>query len=164
MANKELTLIQVRDGIILSLKKAYPNAAIRSDRTLQSVKDGDFNVLFVAFGEPEKLGNIAKITATFDVVYYADRDNVTDDLLRVSTDLPLLLETIKTPSGVKIHPDGMIEPSVQDDDSLHCLVRYAYRVDARRVTIDDEGHIVVDTDLMRILDLRMPPIQEGTYG
>lgn len=164
---RELTFEQVRDGIILALKKAYPNAAIRSDRTLQSVNDGDYNVIFITFSEPEKLMNIRKHTVTFDVIYYAERNNVTDDLLRVSTDLPLLLETITTPSGAKVHPEGSVEPVIQDDDTLHCIVRYAYHVDARRVHVDGDESTPYDihgnpddTELMRVLDLRLPPTEE----
>ena len=45
MAERELTFEQVRDGVILALDSAYPDAHIRSEQTPQSVNDGDFNVV-----------------------------------------------------------------------------------------------------------------------
>ena len=106
--------------------------------------------------EREKLYEYRTHSATFDVIYYADRNNVTDDILRVSTDLPLLLETITTPSGAKAHPEGEINPVQQDDDTLHCVVTYTYQVNAKRVKVDDEGHELSDYDLMRHLYLHIP--------
>ena len=155
MAN-ELTFAQVRDGIIMSLHKAYPTAAIFSDTAPQDVVDGSFNVVLVDVREREKLGDYRTHRATFDVIYYADHSNVTDDMLRVSTDLPLILETITTPSGAKVHPDGDVAPAPQDDDTLHCVVTYMYNVIAKRVKIDDEGHELSDYDLMRHLYLHIP--------
>ncbi len=168
MAEKELTLTQVRDGIILALKRGYPTAKVRSDRTPQNVNSGEFNVIFITAREPEKLMNHRKYTATFDVIYYADTENETDDMLRVCTDLPLLLETITTPSGAKVHPEDAIEPEMQDDGTVHCIVRFGYHVFARRVHVDDQGNETPydihgeldDTELMRVLDLRLPPNEE----
>lgn len=161
--NRELTFTQVRDGIILALKRAYPNAVIRSDKTLQNVNDGEFNVVYVTSREPEKLGNYRLHNVTFDVIYYADQNNATDDMLRVATDLPLLLETITTPSGAKVHPTGDIEPAPQDDGTLHTIVRYQYHVLAHRVHVDEQGNetpcrpdgTLDDTDLMRQLHLHL---------
>lgn len=157
----ELTFSQVRDGIIMALNKAYPDAPIFSDTAPQDVKDGSFNVVFVSTREREKLRDYKVHSATFDVVYYADHDNFTDDILRVSTDLPLLLETITTPSGAKAHPEGDISTVTQDDDTLHCVVTYTYRVIAKRVTIKD-GQELSDYDLMRRLILHLP--KEDTNG
>ena len=151
----ELTFAQVRDGIIIALNAAYPDAPIFSDTAPQDVIDGSFNVVFVNAREREKLGTYRVHSATFDVVYYADHGNVTDDVLRVSTDLPLLLETITAPSGAKAHPEGEIQPVLNDDDTLHCLVTYTYRVLAKRVTIED-GKELSDYDLMRRLYLYLP--------
>ena len=151
----ELTFSQVRDGIIMSLHKAYPTAAVFSDTAPQDVTDGSFNVILVSVREREKLSDYRLNSATFDVVYYADHSNVTDDMLRVSTDLPLLLETITTPSGAKAHPEELtITP--QDDDTLHCLVTYTYHVIAKRVHVDDDGNEVSDYDLMRHLIIHLP--------
>ena len=152
---KELTFTRVRDGIIMALHKAYPTAPVFSYTEDQDVTDGSFNVVFVNARGREKLGNFRTHLATFDVIYYADRNNVTDDILRVSTDLPLLLETITAPSGAKAHPEGEIQPTKQDDDTLHCVVTYAYGVMAKRVTIED-GQELYDYDLMRRLILHLP--------
>lgn len=151
----ELTFSQVRDGIIAALNAAYPDAPIFSDTAPQDVADGSFNVIFVNAREREKLKDYRTYSATFDVIYYADRNNVTDDILRVSTDLPFLLETIKTPSGAKAHPEGDVETVLNDDETLHCVVTYTYRVIAKRVRIED-GHEVSDYDLMRRLYLYLP--------
>ena len=153
---KELTFGQIRDGIIMSLHTSYPNAPIFSDTAPQDVVDGSFNVVLVSTREREKLTDYRKHSVTFDVVYYADHDNVTDDMLRISTDLPLLLETITTPSGAKAHPEGEISPVPQDDETLHCFVTYTYNVIAKRVHYDDEGHEIFDTDLMRHLTIHLP--------
>lgn len=164
MAAKELTFEQVRDGVIAALNGAYPGTHVRSDRTPQNVEDGDFNVMVVSTRTVGHLGDVWLNSVTFDVVYYADSDNATDDMLRVSTDLPLLLETIKTPSGVMLHPADRPEPTPHDDDTLHTVVRYEYHVIAKRVHVDDLGNETPykpngkldDTELMRRLHLHIP--------
>ena len=131
-------------------------------------RNSNIPVIFITAREPEKLMNHRKYTATFDVIYYADTENETDDMLRVCTDLPLLLETITTPSGAKVHPEDAIEPEMQDDGTVHCIVRFGYHVFARRVHVDDQGNETPydihgeldDTELMRVLDLRLPPNEE----
>ena len=157
MAKRELTFEQVRDGVILTLDSAYPNAKIRSERAPQSVNDGDFNVVLVSTRTPAHLMDVWLHSVTFDVIYYVDRGgSAIDDMMRVATDLPLLLETITTPSGAKLHPVGKPEPTPQEDGTLHTIVRYDYHVFARRVKVDDQGNEITDTDLMRRLHLHLP--------
>ncbi|MBQ6092994.1 MAG: hypothetical protein IJL00_04915 [Clostridia bacterium] len=163
MVAKELTFEQVRDGIIMALHRAYPDAAVHSDRTLQNVVEGAFNVVFLPPRTPAHLGDVWLHSVTFDVVYYADSNSITDDMMSVATDLPLLLETITTPSGVKLHPAGSVEPTPMDDDTLHTIVRYDYHVIAKRVRVDDgietpykPNGDLDDTELMRRLQLHIP--------
>lgn len=157
MAERELTFEQVRDGVILALDSAYPDAHIRSEQTPQSVNDGDFNVVLVAMRALSHLMDVWLHSVTFDVVYYVDRsESAIDDMMRVATDLPLLLETITTPSGAKLHPVGKPEPTPHNDGTLHTIVRYDYHVFARRVKVDDQGNEITDTDLMRQLHLHLP--------
>lgn len=155
---KDLSYTQVRDGIILALKRAYPDAVVRSDKTPQNVNNGEFNVIFVTARTPEHVGDFWLHSVTFDVVYYCDPNSITDDMLRVCTDLPLLLETIKTPSGVMVHPADGIEPNPQDDDTVHTLVRYEYHVKAQRVR-DNRRYkpdgTLDDSEIMRRLELHM---------
>lgn len=165
MAKRELTFEQVRDGIILALNSAYPNTNVRSDRAPQSVNDGEFNVVLVTTRTPSHLMDAWLHSVTFDVVYYVDRsESAIDDMMRVATDLPLLLETITTPSGAKIHPVGSVEPTPMDDGTLHTVVRYDYHVIARRVRVDDQGHEISDTDLMRRLELHNIPKEDDKHG
>ena len=62
--DKELTFEQVRDGIIMALKHAYPDCNVRSDYTPQNVSDGDFNVIFVTSQTPEHVGDYWKHSVT----------------------------------------------------------------------------------------------------
>lgn len=165
MAKREATFEQVRDGIIAALNRAYPGVHVRSERTHQNAENGDFNVILISPRTLNNIGDVWQNSVTFDVVYYANRDaSVIDDMMRVATDLPLLLETITTPSGVKLHPVSKPEPTPQDDDTLHTVVRYDYHVIAKRVHVDDLGNetpykadgTLDDTELMRQLDLHFP--------
>ena len=156
MTERELTFTQVRDGIVSALKRAFPEANVFSERTLQCVNNGDFNVAYVVADEREQLGDRRMYAVTFDVIYYCNSDSVTDDSIRVSQDLPLILGTIKTPSGAVVHVQNNVAPTPHDDDTLHTVVQYAYHVTAKRVTVDDEGREVTDTDLMRRLQLHIP--------
>lgn len=167
MAKREATFEQVRDGIVAALRRAYPNPKvhIRSERTHQNAENGDFNIILISPRTLTSMMDVWQNSVTFDVVYYADRDtSVIDDMMRVATDLPLLLETITTPSGVKLHPANKPEPTPQDDDTLHTIVRYDYHVIAKRVHVDEFGNEIPykadgtldDTDLMRRLDLHFP--------
>jgi hypothetical protein len=146
--DKELTFEQVRDGIIRALKHAYPDCDVRSDYTPQNVSDGDFNVLFVTSQTPEHVGDYWKHSVTFDVVYYCGPKSITDDTMRVCTEVPLLLETITTPSGAKLHPVS-VEPATQDDKTVHIVVRYDYHVKAWLLENAD------DSELMMRLQLHM---------
>lgn len=175
MAKREATFMQVRDGIIAALRRAYPdpNVHIRAERTHQNVKEGDFNIILVTTRTPSHLEDVWLHSVTFDVVYYAVRDaSALDDMMRVATDLPLLLETITTPSGAKIHPAGSVEPTIMDDDTLHCIVRYDYHVIAKRVHVDEFGNetpykpdgTLDDTELMRRLELHNIPKEDDKHG
>ena len=156
MTERELTFTQVRDGIVSALKRAFPEANVFSERTLQGINNGDFNVAYVVADEREQLGDRRVYAVTFDVIYYCNSDSVTDDSMRVSQDLPLILGTIKTPSGAVVHVQNNVAPTPHDDDTLHTVVQYAYHVTAKRVTVDDDGREVTETDLMRRLQLHIP--------
>lgn len=146
--DKELTFEQVRDGIIMALKHFYPDCNVRSDYTPQNVSDGDFNIVFVTSGTHNHVGDYWTHSVTFDVVYYCDSRSITDDTMRVCTEVPLILETITTPSGAMLHPVS-VEPTTQDDDTVHIVVRYEYQAKAWLIENED------DSDLMRRLQLHM---------
>lgn len=144
----ELTFLQVLSGIGSALRKAYPDAAIFHETTLQSITAGSFNVIALEASQVEQLGSRRKNSVTFDVVYYPLPQCPIEDCLRVATDLPLLLETITTPSGAKLHPISIDTNIV--DDVLHSTARFDYGVIARRVMVDDSGH---ETDYTQHGDL-----------
>lgn len=151
----ELTFNQVLSGITLALSKAFPKAQIFDKSTPQQVSPGDFNVIPVAIRKLEQLQRRQKFSATFDIIYYPIEEDEAEDSLRVATDLPLILETITTRDGDKIHCIRDLELNIVDD-VLHCTAVYQFFVLAKRVTIDDDGNEISDTDLMRHLTLKIP--------
>lgn len=151
----ELTFNQVLSGITLALSKAFPSAQVFDRTTPQQVSPGDFNVIPVSIKKLEQLQRRQKLSATFDIIYYPMEDDATEDSLRIGTDLPLILETIATPDGDKIHCIRDLDINFVDG-VLHCIAVYQFFVFAKRVTIDDNGNEISDTDLMRHLTLRIP--------
>ncbi len=134
----ELTFNNVLSGITLALSSAFPYAQVFGKAIPQQLSPGDFNVIPVSVRPVEKLGSRRKYNTVFDVIYYPLEDDESEDCLRVATDLPLVLETITTPQGSKIHCVNDLEINIVDG-VFHCLVHYSYFVFENRVTVNDDG-------------------------
>ena len=147
----ELTFNHVLSAITLALSKAFPNAQVFDKTTPQQVSPGDFNVIPVSVKPMEKLNTRRKYNTVFDVIYYPLEDDESEDCLRVATDLPLILETIKTPEGSKLHCVNDLEITIVDG-VLHCLAHYSYFVFEKRVTVNDDGSIADENEKMYILE------------
>ena len=128
----KLTFKNLSDGISLALSRAYPKANVFCKKALQQVSPGDFNVVPVSIIPLEKLNTLAKYKVLFDIIYFPREGDECDDCLRVATDLPLILETIETPGGAKVHCINDITINIVDE-VLHCSATYQYVVFARRV-------------------------------
>lgn len=149
----KLTFRNLSDGIALSLKNAFLKANIFCNKALQQVSPGDFNIIPVSIVQVEKLLTHAKYRVLFDIIYFPIEGNECDDCLRVATDLPLILETIETPDGAKVHCTSDVTINIVDE-VLHCSVTYQYTVSEKRVPakVDENGDPIVDENGNPIVD------------
>ena len=141
----KLTFKDLSDGISLSISKAYPKANVFCRKALQQVSPGDFNIVPVSIIQLEKLNTLYKYKVLFDIIYFPKEGNECEDCLKVATDLPLILETIETPDGAKVHCINDTTINIVDE-VLHCSAAYQYVAFAKRVPakVDKDGNIIED--------------------
>ena len=155
----KLTFKNLSDGISLALSRAYPKANVFCKKALQQVSPGDFNVVPVSIIPLEKLNTLVKYKVLFDIIYFPIEGDECDDCLRVATDLPLILETIETPGGAKVHCINDITINIVDE-VLHCSATYQYVVFAKRVPakVDENGDPITDENGNPIVDEDGDPV------
>lgn len=157
----KLTFRNLSDGVSLALSKAFPKANVFCKKALQQVSPGDFNVVPVSIIQLEKLGTLVKYKVLFDIIYFPHEENECDDCLRVATDLPLILETIETPDGAKVHCVNDITVNIVDE-VLHCSAAFQYVAFASRVPakVDENGDPILDEDGKPIVDEDGDPLPD----
>jgi len=149
---KEISQLQILEGIGAALAAEFPNSHIYKHRVPQALEEGDFTVRFITSTRPDRLMNRTRVLSSFEVIYYGredpnDPDGLTDDLLKVETVLPSILHTITTPNGSVIHALNDISISTSED-RLHVTVRFQHHVLELRLVhmVDEHGDPMYDKD------------------
>lgn len=125
----ELTFNDVFDGVCAALCKAFPDARVYGETVKQGITPGDFNVLPITAAHNKALGARSKRSLTFDVIFYPDNQNGTEEraeCLKIALILPEVLNSIPTRAGCNVGCTSF--ESTITDDVLHCIVKYPHFV------------------------------------
>ncbi|MBG9772417.1 phage tail terminator family protein [Brevibacillus laterosporus] len=118
----EITINDVRDAVIVAIKKAYPVAKVYGEQLPQGFKEPCFFVLMLEGSQDKELDRRYKRFHPFDIHYFASSNSERYEVAEKLTDILGLIEM----QGKPIRGSKMRHTIV--DDVLHFFVDYNFHV------------------------------------
>ncbi|MGG0756712.1 phage tail terminator family protein [Brevibacillus laterosporus] len=118
----EITINDVRDAVIVAIKKAYPVAKVYGEQLPQGFKEPCFFVLMLESSQDKELDRRYKRFHPFDIHYFASSNSERYEVAEKLTDILGLIEM----QGKPIRGTKMRHTIV--DDVLHFFVDYNFYV------------------------------------